>query len=77
MNTPLSAKEAYTVMLKSYPDVLDIHQISEVLGVSTKTSYRLLHEGFISFLKIGRNYRVPKAHLLSFIQSKDCGNLST
>ena len=75
MNTPLSPKDAYTLMLKSYPDVLDIHQISEVLGVSTKTSYRLLHEGAINFLKIGRSYRVPKANLLTYLQSDNSGKL--
>lgn len=56
-------------MLRSYPDVLDIHQIAEILGVSTKTGYRLLRAGDINFLKIGRSYRVPKAYLLSYLQS--------
>jgi len=69
LNAPLSAKDAYSVVLKAYPDVLDIHQIAEVLGVSTKTSYRLLREGTIDSLKIGRCYRVPKTYLLSYLQS--------
>jgi excisionase family DNA binding protein len=56
-------------MLKAYPDVLDIHQIAEVLCVSTKTCYRLLREGIIDSLKIGRCYRVPKTYLLNYLQS--------
>lgn len=69
MNAQLTARDAYTVMLKSYPDVLDIQQVAKVLGVSTKTSYRLLREGAINHLKIGRNYRIPKAYLLRFLHS--------
>jgi excisionase family DNA binding protein len=76
LNTSLSAKDAYCVMLRSYPDVLDIHQIARILGVSTKTGYRLLHAGTISSLKIGRSYRVPKAYLLSYLQSANSEKLS-
>lgn len=68
MNTNLSAIDAYTLMLKDYPDVMDINQVSEVLGVSTKTGYRLLRSGAIICLKVGRSYRIPKAHLLSYLK---------
>jgi len=69
LSAPLSPKDAYCVMLRSYPDVLDIQQIAEILGVSTKTGYRLLHAGTITSLKIGRSYRIPKPYLLSYLQS--------
>ena len=55
-------------MLKDYPDVMDIGQMCEVLGVSTKTGYKLLKDGKIEFLKIGRAYRIPKAHLLHYLK---------
>ena len=63
-----STKDAYAVMLKDYPDVMDIDQISEVLGVSKKTGYKLLQTEAITCLKIGRCYRIPKAHLLAYLQ---------
>ena len=63
-----STKDAYAVMLKDYPDVMDIDQLSEVLGVSKKTGYKLLQTGTITYLKIGRCYRIPKAHLLAYLQ---------
>jgi excisionase family DNA binding protein len=63
-----STKDAYSVMLKDYPDVLDIDQMSEVLGVSKKTGYKLLQSGAVTCLKIGRCYRIPKAHLLVYLQ---------
>ena len=35
-------KDAYSVMLREYPDVMNIEQMSQALGVSTKTGYGLL-----------------------------------
>ncbi len=67
-NTAITQKEAYGVMLKDYPDVMDIGQMSEALGVSTKTGYKLLKDGKIGYLKVGRSYRIPKAHLLTYLR---------
>ena len=55
-------------MLKEYPDIMDVNQVSSALGVSTKTCYGLLRAGKIKCLKIGRAYRIPKAHLLSYLE---------
>ena len=41
----LSPRDAYRLMLKDYPDVMDIGQMCEALGVSTKTGYKLLKDG--------------------------------
>ena len=63
----LSPRDAYRLMLKDYPDVMDIGQMCEALGVSTKTGYALLKKGSIQHLKVGRSYRIPKAHLLTYL----------
>ena len=68
MNNALSGKDAYSIMLKEYPDVLDINQMCEILGVSTKTGYKILKTGKINSLKIGRTYRIPKVHIISFLR---------
>ena len=39
----------------------------EILSVSTKTGYKLLKEGKICCLKVGRAYRIPKAHLFTYL----------
>ena len=64
----IGQQEAYSLMLKEYPDVLNIDQLCQVLCVSTKTGYRLLRDGDILSLKVGRTYRIPKAHLLSYLK---------
>ena len=65
--TVISQREAYRLMLKDYPDVMNIEQMCEILSVSTKTGYKLLKDGKICCLKVGRAYRIPKAHLFTFL----------
>ena len=55
----LSNKDAYRLMLKEYPDVLNIEQMCEVLGISKKTGYKLLQSNTITGMKVGRTYRTP------------------
>ena len=57
-----------TLVLKEYPDILTVDEMSKALGVSTKTGYQLLRENKIEHLKVGRAYKVPKAHLLSYLR---------
>ena len=68
MSATLSSKDAYSLMLKDYPDVMNIDQMCEILGVSTKTGYKLLKNGEVTFIKIGRTYRIPKAHIISYLR---------
>jgi excisionase family DNA binding protein len=56
------------LMLKNYPDVLDVPQLSEFLGVSKKTVYSLLKDGEIASVKVGRSYRVPKVFILKYLK---------
>ena len=61
-------KDAYSVMLREYPDVMNIEQMSQALGVSTKTGYGLLKSGEVACLKVGRAYRIPKVQLLDYMK---------
>lgn len=68
MNTAstISQRDAYKLMLKDYPDVMSIEQMCEILSISTKTGF-ILREGKILSLKVGRAYRIPKAHLFTYL----------
>ena len=54
--TTISQRDAYKLMLKEYPDVMNIEQMCEILGISTKTGYRILREGKVCCIKVGRAY---------------------
>jgi excisionase family DNA binding protein len=64
----MNFKEVYQTVLKDYPEIMSVEETSAALGVSTKTVYKMLKNGIIQNMKVGRSYRVPKVHLLSFLK---------
>lgn len=56
-------------MLENYSDILEVKDLCEILHISLKSAYALLHSGQIQYLKIGRHYRIPKCALKEFIKS--------
>lgn len=60
--------DIYRSVLKEYSDILTVEEMSKALGVSTKTGYKLIRENEIECIKVGRSYRIPKAHLLAYMR---------
>lgn len=60
--------EIYQSVLKDYSDILTVEEMSKALGISTKTGYRLLRDNKIEHLRLGRTYRIPKTHLLTYMR---------
>lgn len=58
-------------IFRKYPDVVDVDQLCEMLGgthpVCTKTAYKLLREGQIPSLRVGRAYRIPKLSVIQYL----------
>lgn len=67
MERKITQKDTYLVMFKEYPDVVDVEQMSKMIGISTKTAYKLLRENKIQHFKIGRTYKIPKLNILLYI----------
>lgn len=63
-----SNNELYRAVFKEYPDVLDAKQVSKLLNISTKTVYRLIKDGALSSLKVGREFRVPKVAVMKYVK---------
>ena len=47
-------------MFTSYPDLVDIKQLREMLGIGITLAYRLVKNNSIQALKVGREYKIPK-----------------
>ena len=60
--------QSYGIHLKDYPDIMDADTMCQLLGISTKTGYKLLKSNMITGLKVGRAYRIPKKHVLSYLK---------
>lgn len=59
--------DTYSTMLRDYPDVMNIEQMCEILNVSVKTGYGLIRKGEVKCIKVGKAYRIPKVHLLTYL----------
>ena len=55
--------------LRSYSMALTVPEVAEILRVCTKTVYKLIKEGSIPHVKIGREIRVPKGRLIDYLQN--------
>ena len=55
--------------LRSYSMALTVPEVAEILRVCTKTVYKLIREGSIPHVKIGREIRVPKGRLIDYLQN--------
>lgn len=64
----LSKESAYSLMFMEYPDVMNVKQMSSLLGISIKTGYRLIQEDKVKYLQIGRSYRIPKAYIFDYLK---------
>ena len=61
---------------KDYPDVLDVDQAGELLGVSRKQVYKLIGKKIIPSVRIGRSHRIAKSNLIDFIRFGKIKNVS-
>lgn len=61
-------KENYSIMFTTYPDIVDITQMRKMLGgIGVTLAYKLLKQGKIKSLKIGREYRIPKSCIIQYL----------
>lgn len=54
-------------MFNSYPDILSVKQLCEILDIGKNTAYRLLQGGEIKSIKIGKVYKIPKKEVRRYI----------
>ena len=62
---------AYSRMFRTYPDALSLKDLSKMFGVSTKQASKLIHDGKIDAVKIGREYRIAKVNAIRFLLGKE------
>ena len=66
--TQISARNDYFRMFRSYPDVVHVDELREMLGgIGRATAYALLKSGRIESVKMGRVYLIPKINIIRFL----------
>jgi len=56
--------------LEELPDVLQVEDVMGFLQIGRNTIYQMLRSGQLPSIRIGRQYRIPKKILLSYLEEK-------
>ena len=72
--TPTENRYPTTAMFRKYPDALRLTDLADMLGVSTKLASRLIRDGEIPAVRIGREYRIAKSNAVKYLlgKQKEC-----
>ncbi|MBR2139395.1 MAG: helix-turn-helix domain-containing protein [Phascolarctobacterium sp.] len=52
---------------RRFDDVLTVTELMDFLAVGKNTAYKLLRSGEIKSFRIGRNYKIPKESVMTYI----------
>ena len=66
-----TTKENYEMMFTSYPDLVTISQLKEMLGIGITLAYRLVRNKNIQALKVGRQYKIPKRNVIAYLTNQN------
>ncbi len=55
--------------LKSYPDVLEVGHIKEILKIGKDLAYQLIKENKIKSLRIGRKTIIAKSSVIDYLNT--------
>lgn len=64
-------KENYEMMFTSYPDVVNTNQLKDMLGIGITLAYRLVKQNIIKSIKVGREYKIPKANVIAYLTKQN------
>ena len=54
-------------MFETYPDIITINHLMEMLHIGKTSAYSLLQSNQIRHVKVGKKYVIPKTAVLSFV----------
>lgn len=57
----------YRTMFSEYPDMANVKQLRQMLGISRAVAYDLLSKKLIKGIKVANAYKIPKISIIDFI----------
>ena len=54
-------------MFCNYPDALTLTEFANMLGISTKLASKLIKNGAVEAIKVGREYRIAKVNAIRYL----------
>lgn len=68
-------KELYKLMFTDYPDIITISQLQQMLSIGRHAAYDLISDGYISAVKIGKEFKIPKVNVINYILQVPSGDM--
>jgi len=56
-------------MFEQYGDVVTVEELAKMLRIGRSSAYRLIKDGKIMHLRIGKAIKVPKRYLVDFLEN--------
>lgn len=68
-------KELYKLMFAEYPDIITIPQLQQMLSIGRHAAYELISDGYISAVKIGKEFKIPKVNVINYVLQVPSGDM--
>lgn len=52
-----------------YPDVVNVKQLQEILGIGRSLAYSIVTSGKVKAIKVGREYKIIKNSIIDYISN--------
>ena len=66
-NTLADSSDVDTSMFVDYPDLLSVSDVQNALSIGRSMAYRLINDGKIKHLRVGRAVKIPKRFLIDYV----------
>ena len=67
MSDTISVNTAYSLMFKSYPEVVGISDICKMLNIGRNKAYQLVNSGILKRIPCSREIRVAKITVINYV----------
>jgi len=54
-------------MFENYPDVVSVKDLCAMLKIGKNTAYKIINDGDIQSIRIGRKILIPKAYVIAYL----------
>ena len=60
-------EQLYKMMFPEQPDVVNVKQLQQMLGISRHLAYDLIEGGDIQAILVGNAFRIPKVSVINYV----------
>lgn len=65
----LNKNMEYKNIFKDYPDIINVDDLTHMLGIGKNKAYELINTNAIQSIRIGRKHIIPKFRVIEFLQN--------